>query len=87
MGSCSTRARCRTPSRGDGEVPAYRPRHPELTVLYKALERDFEAYEWAHADRFEQGSGPLRPGVRKCVFAYLDCGRLHGGFARYPIPV
>ncbi len=54
--------------------------------MYKALEQDFEAYEWAHADRFEQRSGPLRPVVRRSVFAYLDCGRLHGGFARIRCP-
>jgi hypothetical protein len=86
VGSRPTGSGFETPSRGDGQASAYRPRHPETTVLYKALERDFEAYEWAHADRFEQGSGPLRPGVRKCVFAYLDCGRLHGGFARIRCP-
>jgi len=50
------------------------------------LEQDFEAYEWAHADRYEQRSGPLRPVVRRSVFAYLDCGRLHGGFARIRCP-
>ena len=86
MGSCSTASGCRTPSRGDGQAPAYRPRHPETTVLYKALERDFEAYEWAHADRYERSSGPLRSVVRKSVFAYLDCGRLQGGFARIRCP-
>ena len=86
MEPCPTGSGCRTPSRGDGQAPAYRPRHPEATVLYKALERDFEAYEWVHADRYEQRSGPLRPVVRQSVFAYLDCGRLHGGFARIRCP-
>ena len=75
MGSCWTGSGSRTSSRGDGQAPAYRPRHPETTVLYKALEQDFEAYEWAHAERYEQRSGPLRPVVRRSVFAYLDCKR------------
>ena len=86
LGPRPTGSGCPTPPRGDGQAPAYRPRHPETTVLYLALERDFDAYEWVHPDRYEQRSGPLRPVVRRSVFAYLDCGRLHGGFARIRCP-
>jgi len=86
MGSCSTAPRHRTPSGGDEQAATYRPRHPERTVLYKALERDFEAYERIHTDRFEKRSGRLRPVVRRSVFADLDCGCLHGGFARMCCP-
>ncbi len=40
----------------------------------------------AHEERFEPRHGPLRPVVRKVVDQYLDCGRLHGGFARIRCP-
>jgi hypothetical protein len=39
-----------------------------------------------HEDRFEPQDGPLRPYVRAVVERYLDCGRLHGGFARIRCP-
>jgi len=64
----------------------YRPRHPERTALYQALERDFEDYVCFYGERYERASGPLRPVVRRSVHAYLDCGRPHGGFARIRCP-
>ena len=87
MGShrtCKLRAGER--SAGGPQPGIYRPRHPERTALYQALERDFEDYERIHPDRYEGHSGPLRPVVRTSVEAYLDCGRLHGGFARIRCP-
>ncbi len=55
-------------------------------VPYRVLERDFEDYARVHSERYEPRSGPLRGGVRTSVNAYLDCGRLHGGFARIRCP-
>jgi hypothetical protein len=60
----------------------YRPRHPELSVFYKLLERHFDRYVYAYEERFEPRSGPLRPAVRPAVEAFLACGRPEGGFAR-----
>jgi len=67
-------------------APAYRPRHPERTALYRLFERHWEGYTRTHEERFAPRDGPLRPVVEPAVFAYLDCGRLHGGFARLRCP-
>jgi hypothetical protein len=64
----------------------YRPRHPERTALYRLFERHFDDYVRTHEERFERPSGPLRPVVPRTVEAYLDCGRLFGGFARLRCP-
>ena len=64
----------------------YRPRHPERTPLYRVLEARFEDYRRVYADRFEPEAGPWRTEVEEGVNAYLDCGRLHGGFARIRCP-
>jgi len=64
----------------------YRPRHPERTALYRLFDRHFDAYARIHEERFERSAGPLRPVVPRAVEAYLDCGRLHGGFARLRCP-
>jgi len=70
-----------------GEPEAvYRPRHPERTALYRLFERHFDDYVRTHEQRFERPSGPLRPVVPRTVEAYLDCGRLFGGFARLRCP-
>lgn len=61
---------------------AYRPRHPERTTLYRLLDEHFEDYLRCHEERFESRDGHLRPHVRKVVEQYLECGRLHQGFAR-----
>jgi hypothetical protein len=50
------------------------------------LEARFEDYRRVYADRFEPQAGPWRPEVEEGVNAYLDCGRLHGGFARIRCP-
>jgi len=65
---------------------AYRPRHPQRTALYRLFERHFDDYVRSHEGRFERPSGPLRPVVPRTVEAYLDCGRLFGGFARLRCP-
>jgi len=70
-----------------GEPEAvYRPRHPERTALYRLFDRHFDDYVRTHEERFERPSGPLRPVVPRIVEAYLDCGRLFGGFARLRCP-
>lgn len=61
---------------------AYRPRHPERTTLYQLLEEHFDQYLLCHEERFEPRDGHLRPHIRKVVELYLDCGRMHAGFAR-----
>jgi hypothetical protein len=64
----------------------YRPRHAERTAFYQLLEQHFDDYLYAYEERFEPKAGPLRPVVRPTVEAFLDCGRLHGGFARIRCP-
>ncbi|MFQ5791692.1 MAG: transposase, partial [Acidobacteriota bacterium] len=64
----------------------YRPRHPEQTAFYQLLEQHFDDYVYAYEERFEPKTGPLRAVVRPTVEAFLDCGRLHGGFARIRCP-
>jgi hypothetical protein len=64
----------------------YRPRHPERTPLYRVVEARFEDYRRVYADRFESAAGPWRPEVEEAVYAFLDCGRLHGGLARIRCP-
>ncbi|MBD3162217.1 MAG: hypothetical protein GF328_08930, partial [Candidatus Latescibacteria bacterium] len=64
----------------------YRPRHPERTAFYRLLDEHFEDYARSHEERFEPRHGPLRPVVQRVVEEYLDCGRLHGGFARIRCP-
>jgi len=75
--------------RASPEKPApfvYRPRRPERTAFYRLLEQHFDDYVYAYEERFEPKAGPLRPVVRPTVEAFLDCGRLHGGFARLRCP-
>lgn len=64
----------------------YRPRHPERSPLYRFLERSFEPYRTVYGDRFEPNAGPWREPVEGAVHAFLDCGRLQGGFARIRCP-
>ncbi len=42
----------------------YRARNPEKTTFYQLLEQNFDDYVYAHEERFEPKSGPLRPVVR-----------------------
>ncbi|NIS78036.1 MAG: hypothetical protein GTO00_10670, partial [Deltaproteobacteria bacterium] len=64
----------------------YRPRHPEQTAFYQLFDKHFDDYVYAYEERFEPKVGPLRPVVRPTVEAFLDCGRLYGGFARIRCP-
>jgi ribosomal protein S27E len=76
----------REPCVAEGPAPVYRPRHPERGAFYRLFEDHFERYVLAHEERFEPRSGPLRSVVPRTVEAFLDCGRLHGGFARIRCP-
>jgi hypothetical protein len=60
----------------------YRARRPEESCLYRLLEQHFEEYLRCHEERFEPADGPLAPHVSRVVLEFLECGRLHGGFAR-----
>jgi hypothetical protein len=70
---------------GEGAA-VYRPRHPERTAFYRIVDAHFEHYARIHDERFEPTCGPLRSVVRHSVESFLDCGRLHGGFARLRCP-
>ena len=61
---------------------AYRPRHPERTVLYRVLAQHFERFVQVHDERFARTRGPLPAGAQDAVNRYLDCGIFACGFAR-----
>jgi len=86
MGLLLSLPRSPLPSRVREGPKVYRPRHPERTALYRLFEGHFEEYLRAHEERFEERDGPLRGVVKESVEAYLECGRLHGGFARLHCP-
>jgi ribosomal protein S27E len=69
-----------------GPVGIYRPRHPEHSGLYRLFAGHFDPFVAEYPERFEHDHGPLRPHVTRTVYEYLDCGRLHGGFARIRCP-
>ncbi len=64
----------------------YRSHHPEQTVFYQLFDKHFDDYVYAYEERFEAKAGALRSMVRPTVEAFLDCGRLYGGFARIRCP-
>jgi len=66
----------------EGHPRLYRTRNPERTAFYQLFDKHFDDYIYAYEQRFEPKAGPLRPVVRPTVEAFLDCGRLYGGFAR-----
>ena len=61
---------------------AYRPRHPERTILYRVLAQHFEGFLQIYDERFASSRGPLAPGAQEAVHRYLDCGIFESGFAR-----
>lgn len=60
----------------------YRPRHPERTVLYRALTHHFEHFLRGYEERFLATHGYLRSCVEPAVHRYLDCGIFDQGIAR-----
>ena len=64
----------------------YRPRHPERSVLYRALAHHFERFLLVYEDRFQDGRGYLRRCVEPAIHRYLDCGIFDQGAARVRCP-
>ncbi len=64
----------------------YRPRHPERTVLYRALAHLFERFRLVSEERFQASHGYLRRCVEPAVHRYLDCGIFDHGVARVRCP-
>jgi ribosomal protein S27E len=64
----------------------YRPRHPERTVLYKALFYYFERFLAKYESRFEREYGFLRFIIKEVFDRYLDWGNPRCGFARIRCP-
>ena len=65
---------------------AYRPRHPERTVLYRVLFQYFDRFVTEYEHRFEKEYGFFRPTIKEVVERYLDCGNPRCGFARIRCP-
>ncbi len=65
---------------------AYRPRHPERTVLYRALAHHFDRFLLVYEVRFQGSQGYLRRCVEPAVHRYLDCGLFDQGVARVRCP-
>jgi ribosomal protein S27E len=65
---------------------AYRPRHPERTVLYRVLFHYFDRFLTEYESCFEKEYGFLRPIIKEVVERYLDCGNPRCGFARIRCP-
>ena len=64
----------------------YRSRHPECTVLHRALALHFERFLLTYEERFQEAHGYLRRCVEPAVHRYLDCGIFDQGFARVRCP-
>lgn len=64
----------------------YRPRFPQKDPFYRIFNEHFQHYTHIHEERFAAKSGHLRPIIAKSVEEFLDCGLLHGGFARIRCP-
>ena len=60
----------------------YRARHPERTVLHRALAHHLERFLLFYEERFERTHGHLRPCVQRAAHRYLDCGIFAQGAAR-----
>ncbi len=65
-----------------GGARAYRARHPERTVLYRALVHHLDRFLQVYEERFERTHGRLRRCVERAAHRYLDCGIFAQGAAR-----
>ncbi|MGH7858151.1 MAG: transposase zinc-binding domain-containing protein, partial [Candidatus Binatia bacterium] len=75
------------PASPGGSAPRiYRPRRLERTAFYQLFEKHFDRYLYSYDERFEPRFGSLRSVVPPAVNAFLECGRLFGGFARLRCP-
>jgi hypothetical protein len=61
-------------------APEYRPRRPEQTVLYRAVQRHWETFRAGVREQSDGGGLPRF--VERTFDAYLRCGILAHGFAR-----
>ena len=77
----TARGRCAAGSPGGG-ARLYRRRHPERTVLYRALAHHLERFLQVYEERFERTHGRLRRSVEAAAHRYLDCGIFTQGAAR-----
>jgi hypothetical protein len=64
----------------------YRSRHPERSVLYRALAQHFERFLLVYEEHFQKEHGYLRRCVEPAVHRYLDCGMFDHGVARVRCP-
>ena len=72
---------------GDGRSGfACSRRHPERTILYRALAHHFEHFLRVYEERFLYTHGYLRGCVEPAVHRYLDCGIFDQGVARVRCP-
>jgi hypothetical protein len=78
---CET-ARVLVPVGEDAPRPAYRPRDPRRTPLYRIVIDHYETLMAIWDDRFEPRFGRLGHHVDKQVRAYLGCGLFSGGCCR-----
>jgi len=74
------------PTKPTTRVQIYRPRHPERTVLYRALAYHFERFLLGYEERFEASHGYLRRCVEPAIHRHLDCGIFDHGVARVRCP-
>ncbi|MDQ7826882.1 MAG: transposase [Candidatus Eremiobacteraeota bacterium] len=58
------------------------PRNLRASPLYQLVEDHYEAFEGCYDERYQGKYGFWRPVVKDVFLRYLDCGCLHGGFAR-----
>ncbi len=74
------------PAAAASPAPAYKPRNPRKTSLWRILDNHFDTFLSIYEDRFEERYGYLRPVVAKTVGRYLRCGIFDYGFARVRCP-
>ena len=79
-------ATCPVSQKSEASRPTYRPRRPRRSPLYRLLEDHFEDFLLSYEEHLQRQYGPLRPGIRKTVYKFLDCGILEHGFARVVCP-
>ncbi len=60
----------------------YRSWNPRTSDYFCSVEANFEELEGIWDDRYASRYGYWRPYTLDVIYRYLDCGDLHGGFAR-----
>ena len=67
-------------------APAYRPRQPRVSPLYRLIERYLPEFERTYGQRYAPRYGSWRPIIGHVARKFLRCGDLHFGFARVGCP-